>query len=71
MEAWHGLMTTRLEGWVRCFLNLWLGWADLQPVNSGLVGPGTNRFLLLQQLFNFFPFFVTVVASGVGVDWLA
>jgi hypothetical protein len=73
MEAWRELMTTRLEGWVRCLLHLRSRWADLRPVDGGLVGRRCGWiFVALTALF--FLFFVTVAAGEVGVmceAWLA
>jgi hypothetical protein len=64
--VWRGLMTAHLKGWVRCFLNLWLGWADLRPVNGGLAGH-RRRWIFVASTALFFHFFVTVAVGGVGV----
>jgi hypothetical protein len=66
-------MTARLEGWVWCFLNLRLRWADLRPVDGALMGRRCG-WIFVASITLFFLFFVTVVAGGVGVmggDWLA
>jgi hypothetical protein len=62
-------MMACLKGWVRCFLNLRLGWADLPPVSGGLVGCRHGWIFVASTILFFF--IVTVAASGVGVDWLA
>jgi hypothetical protein len=73
MEARRELMTAHLEGWGWCLLNLRLRWADLRPVDGGLVGHRCGWiFVALTALF--FLFFVTVAAGEVGVmggAWLA
>jgi hypothetical protein len=72
MEALCELMTTRLDGWVRCFLNLWLRWADLRLVDGGFVGRRCGWIFIASTAFFFF--FVMVAAGEVGVigkDWLA
>jgi hypothetical protein len=73
MEAWRELMTTRLEGWVWCLLHLRPRWADLRPVDGGLVGCRCGWIFVASNAL-FFLFFVTVAAGEVGVmceAWLA
>jgi hypothetical protein len=59
MEARRELMTTRLEGWVRCLLHLW-------PVDGGLVGRRCG-WIFVASTALFFLFFVTMAAGEVGV----
>lgn len=73
MEAQRELMTTRLEGWVWCLLNLRLRLADLRSINSGLVERRCG-WIFVASTTLFFLFFVMVAAGGVGVmggAWLA
>jgi heme/copper-type cytochrome/quinol oxidase subunit 3 len=68
------LMTTRLEGWVRCLLHLRPRWADLRPVDGGLVGRRCGWIFIASTTLFFLFFFVTVAAGEVGVmceAWLA
>jgi len=72
VEARRELMTARLEGWVRCFLNLRLRWANLRLVDGCLVGRRCG-WIFVASTALFFLFFVMAVADDVGVmskDWL-
>jgi hypothetical protein len=66
MEAQRELMTTRLEDWVWCLLNLRLRWADLRSIDGGLVERRCG-WIFVAPTTLFFLFFVMVAAGGVGV----